>query len=67
MICVCAHGSDSHYIGYAGPGVCGGILTECLEKDCECSMFRQLLPITPSMPGRSGPWHHKEKESSHGT
>lgn len=38
-MCTCAHGSDRHFLDYAGPGVCGGILSRCLEKDCGCERF----------------------------
>lgn len=38
-MCTCQHGSDRHYLDYAGPGVPGGILTRCLEKDCDCKLY----------------------------
>lgn len=41
-MCTCKHGSDRHYLDYAGPGVCGGILSRCLEPGCECKLFRKV-------------------------
>ncbi len=46
-MCSCTHGSDRHYLDYAGPGVLGGVLGRCLEKDCPCQRF---VPI--SVPGQ---------------
>ena len=43
-MCTCKHGSDRHYLGYAGPGVCGGILTHCLEEGCDCKQFVSAVP-----------------------
>lgn len=41
MMCTCGHGSDRHYLDYAGPGVCGGILSRCLQKECSCKHFAE--------------------------
>jgi hypothetical protein len=38
-MCTCTHGSDRHFLDYAGPGVQGGVLGRCLEKDCPCQHF----------------------------
>lgn len=38
-MCKCGHGGDRHYLGYAGPGVCGGVLANCLEQGCNCQRF----------------------------
>lgn len=38
-MCKCGHGADRHYLDYAGPGVCGGILGKCLEKNCPCTLL----------------------------
>jgi hypothetical protein len=38
-MCTCKHGQDRHYLGYAGPGVCGGISGKCLEAGCKCEAF----------------------------
>jgi len=43
-MCTCSHGSDRHYLDYAGPGICGGVLTRCLEKDCGCKLFTRAFP-----------------------
>lgn len=40
-MCTCKHGDDRHYLDYAGPGICGGILGRCLEKDCPCTKFEK--------------------------
>lgn len=49
-MCSCTHGSDRHYLDYAGPGVCGGVLSRCLEKDCPCQQFTPVnvtvIPVT---------------------
>ena len=44
-MCSCGHGSERHYLDYAGPGICGGILTRCTEEGCPCSMYK-LTQIT---------------------
>jgi len=41
-MCTCTHGSDRHYLDYAGPGICGGILTRCLEEGCGCKLFTAI-------------------------
>jgi hypothetical protein len=47
-MCSCTHGSDRHYLDYAGPGVAGGILTRCLEPGCGCQMFTPTsVIVTP--------------------
>jgi len=43
-MCTCKHGSDRHFLDYAGPGFCGGVLTRCLEKDCGCKLFALAFP-----------------------
>jgi len=45
-MCCCGHGSDRHYLDYAGPDVCGGVLSRCLEKDCPCKLFREASSWT---------------------
>ena len=49
-MCTCGHGADRHYIDYAGPGVCGGILTRCLEGKCPCVLYTvdTSPPMLPS-------------------
>lgn len=48
-MCRCGHGSDRHYIGYAGVGVCGGVLAECLQKGCNCKAYT-ALPVSWTIP-----------------
>ena len=38
-MCVCKHGMDRHYLDYAGVGVCGGVVTRCLNPDCDCKRY----------------------------
>ena len=40
MMCYCGHGSDRHFLDYAGPGVLGGVLGKCLEDGCACTALR---------------------------
>ena len=49
-MCSCTHGSDRHYLDYAGPGVAGGILTRCLEPDCKCEMFTPMPSNVVTVP-----------------
>lgn len=44
-MCSCSHGRDRHYLDYAGPGVCGAILSCCLEKDCPCALFTPVIGV----------------------
>jgi len=43
-MCTCKHGSDRHFLDYAGPGFCGGVLTRCLQEGCGCKLFAPALP-----------------------
>ncbi len=45
-MCTCGHGSDRHYLDYAGPGICGGVLGKCLEKGCACKRFVEATQNT---------------------
>jgi hypothetical protein len=49
-MCICSHGSDRHYLDYAGVGVCGGILGKCLESGCACLIYVQSSAITHAIP-----------------
>jgi hypothetical protein len=74
-MCKCKHGSDRHYLDYAGPGVCGGILSKCLEPDCECKLFTkaesyevpsQLWPTGQTWDSARRVWRPTIPESSSG-
>lgn len=54
-MCTCTHGSDRHFLDYAGPGVAGGILTRCMEPGCECLMFTNVIeaPVTLIFPNQT--------------
>lgn len=62
-MCTCTHGGDRHYLDYAGPGVCGGILGRCLEPGCPCQGFTPwnviltpvnvIIPTVTILPDRS--------------
>lgn len=73
MMCTCKHGSDQHYLDYAGPGFCGGILSKCLEEGCECKLFTkaesyevssQLWPTGQTWAPASRVWRGSLPESS---
>ena len=58
MLCSCTHGSDRHYLDYAGPGVSGGVLSYCLVEGCPCKKFSQVdMVVTPVqlIPGQTFP------------
>jgi hypothetical protein len=47
-MCTCGHGGDRHYLDYAGPDICGGVLSRCLEAGCSCQQFKAWnVIVTP--------------------
>ena len=64
--CECGHGMGEHFIDYAGPGICGGVMTKCLEKGCGCLLYKQattfyyaprvylVYPLEVIYPGTAG-------------
>jgi hypothetical protein len=63
MMCYCGHGSDRHYLDYAGPGVCGGVFSRCLSKDCPCVQFRPVVTHSANTPAG---WITPDETSSQG-